>query len=167
MASKREAMDILVGKLHQDIVNSQSEVQMEMEKYGYWQKEFKRRGTIASKLVSDVEAERSRLKKVVDEMHGKAYMLQNWVMVNGQGFNIDLEGEELEKVFEFEDEKSEQVLKHSAEDLAIDDVIYYLDKALERGDVNLTDYLKNIRKLAREQFFHRVDVKRIMGSPLF
>ncbi|ANB15598.1 ubiquitin-binding ESCRT-I subunit protein STP22 [Sugiyamaella lignohabitans] len=41
------------------------------------------------------------------------------------------------------------------DDLAIEDTLYVLDKALDNGRVKLDTYLKHIRSLAREQFMKR------------
>ncbi|CAA6662768.1 unnamed protein product [Spirodela intermedia] len=59
-----------------------------------------------------------------------------------------------EEVFEVMDDKSKFVLKNEAESLAIDDVVWVLDEALMKRTVEFHDYIKQVRVLYREQFFH-------------
>jgi ESCRT-I complex subunit TSG101 len=49
-----------------------------------------------------------------------------------------------------------QMLECTATDLALEDAIYALDKAVQEGSVPFDGYLRSVRALAREQFFQRV-----------
>jgi len=59
------------------------------------------------------------------------------------------------------DIKSAQLLVLSAENAALSDALYFLDKALEQGELKLDDHLKNIRKLAQRQFMVRAHLLKI------
>jgi ESCRT-I complex subunit TSG101 len=48
-----------------------------------------------------------------------------------------------------------------AEDHAIEDLYYELDKMLEDGRIRLDDFIKHTRKAARDQFSARLLVRRI------
>jgi ESCRT-I complex subunit TSG101 len=48
------------------------------------------------------------------------------------------------------------MLECTATDLALEDAIYALDKAVQEGSVPFDGYLRSVRALAREQFFQRV-----------
>jgi len=50
---------------------------------------------------------------------------------------------------------SEQLLNLSAENAAISDCLYFLDKALSKGNIPLDVHLKKTRELAKRQFFVR------------
>jgi hypothetical protein len=54
-----------------------------------------------------------------------------------------------------------RLLNAAAEDHAIEDLYYELDKLLEDGQIKLEDFLKHIRKAARDQFSARLLAKRI------
>ena len=45
---------------------------------------------------------------------------------------------------------------------AIDDTMYYCDRALTNGTVSLEEMLKESRKLARKQFLAKAHVKKIV-----
>ncbi|KAK9460966.1 UEV domain-containing protein [Lipomyces oligophaga] len=57
-----------------------------------------------------------------------------------------------------------QVYELAADDLAINDTIYVLGKALDRERISLDIFLKHTRTLAREQFLKRALVKKIAAS---
>lgn len=54
-----------------------------------------------------------------------------------------------------------QLYELTADDLAIEDTIYVLGKALDRERVGLDVFLKHVRTLAREQFLKRALVRKI------
>lgn len=56
------------------------------------------------------------------------------------------------------DTYSAQMLALTAESVAIDDCIYFLDAALVRGRVTLDVYLKEVRRLSKRQFLAKVCV---------
>lgn len=64
------------------------------------------------------------------------------------------------------DELSAQLLRLQAEQHAIDDAMYYLERALISSSntaVDLTTFLRETRKLARQQFLAKMHVGRING----
>ncbi|KAJ4968429.1 hypothetical protein NE237_015130 [Protea cynaroides] len=137
LMSKREAIDRLVAALHYDMVALQSEVEEEIEGLSVLQAELFERNDIATNLLLGLEHESMSLKAVVREAAEEGDMLMNWLRAN------DLNSvHEVEEAFEAVDENSKQVLHHSAEDHAIDDVMYALDKALEKGVVTFREYIK-------------------------
>lgn len=56
------------------------------------------------------------------------------------------------------DTYSAQMLALTAESVAIDDCIYFLDAALVRGRITLDVYLKEVRRLSKRQFLAKVCV---------
>lgn len=54
------------------------------------------------------------------------------------------------------DTHSAQMLALSAENAAIDDCIYFLDRALVKGSIPLDVFLKEVRKLSKRQFMAKV-----------
>ncbi|XP_043713001.1 protein ELC-like [Telopea speciosissima] len=154
--SKMEAIDGLAGALHHDMVALQSEVEGEIEGLSALQAELLKRNDITTSMLLGLEYESMSLKTIVRETAEEADMLLNWLRAN----NLN-SVHEVEEAFEAADEKSKLLLHHSAKDLAIDDVIYALDKALEEGVVTYREYIRQVRVLATEQFFHRANVIKI------
>jgi hypothetical protein len=66
------------------------------------------------------------------------------------------EGElDIDTVFIGEDALAQQAIAAAAEDLAIDDTLDGLDRALGAGLIPPEAYLKHVRGLCRQQFMHR------------
>jgi len=57
-----------------------------------------------------------------------------------------------------------QLVEVIAEESAIEDMIFYLGKALTSEQIDLTYYLKHIRNLSREQFLKKVLIKKIRAQ---
>lgn len=60
-----------------------------------------------------------------------------------------------------QDVLGKQLLDNVAEDATIEDMIYYLDRALLKAVIDVDQYLKEIRRLSREQFYCRATIKKI------
>ena len=54
-----------------------------------------------------------------------------------------------------------QLLDLSAENAALDDALYFLDKAMYMGQMDCTTHLKSVRKLAKQQFRVRALLNKI------
>eukprot|EP01114_Cavostelium_apophysatum_P008047 TRINITY_DN2030_c0_g1_i2.p1 TRINITY_DN2030_c0_g1~~TRINITY_DN2030_c0_g1_i2.p1 ORF type:complete len:411 (+),score=87.84 TRINITY_DN2030_c0_g1_i2:124-1356(+) len=82
--------------------------------------------------------------------------ITRWLEANDQSADIDIDA-----VTEPKDPLSKQLLYLVAEDATIEDTLYYLEKNLMSGELNLDVFLKNIRSLTTEQFLKRATIKRI------
>ncbi|KAF9549522.1 hypothetical protein EC957_003472 [Mortierella hygrophila] len=54
-----------------------------------------------------------------------------------------------------------QLFELVAEEIAIEDTIYYLDQALSQDKVELNAYMKHVRNLSREQFMKKSLIKKV------
>ncbi|KAJ4727389.1 protein ELC-like [Melia azedarach] len=162
LASKREAVDRLSGMLHYDVAAFQAKTSEEIEELSVVQDEMKERAGVIRNIGSELEHERKRLKERATELAEKADVLMNWLKVNNDPKAIGvILGDEIEEAFEATDEKSKVMLYGLAADEAIEDAIYALDKALVQGVVSFDIYIRQVRILAREQFFCRVQHPQI------
>lgn len=73
---------------------------------------------------------------------------------------------DVDEAFEPLDGLSKQMLDSTASDLAIEDVVYSLDKAVQEGVVPFEQYLRSIRMLSRDQFFHRALTAKIRAAQM-
>ena len=67
----------------------------------------------------------------------------------------------IDEMTEPKDALNKQLLTMVAEDATIEDVIYYLDRGLMKGVIDLDTYLKEIRRASRDQFYKRATIKKI------
>ncbi|KAL0359273.1 UNVERIFIED_CONTAM: protein ELC-like [Sesamum angustifolium] len=68
---------------------------------------------------------------------------------------------DVDEAFEPCDVLSKQMMDCTASDLAVEDAIYALDKAAQEGAIPFDQYLRNVRLLSREQFFHRATASKV------
>jgi len=71
---------------------------------------------------------------------------------------------DVNKVVLSSDTWSEQCMEATAQDFALTDVMLELDKGLEDETLDLTAYLKQLRKLSREQFMKRALAKKVFDT---
>ena len=91
-------------------------------------------------------------------------VLEGWLRDNQGKKMAGLENPE--DAFECADVLSKQMLDCTAADLAIEDTLYALDKALQVGGVPFDQYLRSVRALSREQFFHRATAAKVRAAQL-
>jgi ESCRT-I complex subunit TSG101 len=103
--------------------------------------------------VARVQAERSALEASVLETASKAAELESWLAASeARAPHGDVDPEAAIMVA---DPLSQQALDAQAEDMAIEDALYTLDKALQASIIDPQAYLKQVRALCRQQFFVR------------
>ncbi|XP_007050445.2 PREDICTED: protein ELC-like [Theobroma cacao] len=156
LVSRKEALDRLVGMLYYDMVALQASTVEEIEELSLLQDNLKKRDRFTTSMILEMEQEWMKLKERSNNWAEEADRLVNWLKVNDRRPLMALAAGdvEIEDAFEI-DEKSRVKLDCSAADSAIDDVLYKLDKALELEAVSFDSYIKQVRSLAREQFFLR------------
>ncbi|XP_022759744.1 protein ELC-like [Durio zibethinus] len=154
LVSPKEALDRLVGMLYYDMVALQASTFGEIEELSLLQEELKRRDHFTTSLISEMEQERKKLKERANNWLEETDRMENWLRVNDRRpiLALDAGDVEIEDAFEIDD-KSRVRLDSSAADMAIEDVLHKLDMALEQDAVSIDSYIKQVRSLAREQFF--------------
>eukprot|EP00803_Ostreobium_quekettii_P002109 evm.model.scf_1113EXC.1 EVM.evm.TU.scf_1113EXC.1 scf_1113EXC:1500-6638(+) len=106
------------------------------------------------KGISAMQQERAAYEQCVKDMSLKTQELSLWLQkANGKA---DAGPIDPDTVIVPEDELCRQALESQAEDLAIEDCLYALDKALQNEVIGLDSYLKQVRQLCNKQFFARV-----------
>ncbi|CAH2058781.1 unnamed protein product [Thlaspi arvense] len=164
--SRTEAIDRLVTSLHYDALSIMARSEEEIENLWKLQSEVKRRSESVRTIISGLENERERLKERVAKLKDDTDVLEIWVETNYPKLMkaTSMDGIGIEEMFETEedededeDEEAKKLLVESlAADDAIEDVLGRLEEATERGDMEIGSYLKQVRVLAREQYFSRL-----------
>lgn len=155
-----EALDRLAGSLHYDVATLKAEAEEETEQLSKMQVEMVGRVEIANGMVSELELEELMLKERVKELAVEADVVMSWLRVHDREAWFAATGDEVENAFEIthgdgEVDDSKTVVDCLAADKAIEDLMYALDEAVERGVVSFQAYIRQVRVLAREQFYHR------------
>lgn len=162
--SKMEAMDRLVCSISYDAAAIAAENREEIEKLYAVEFELKRRAEAVKNVVSEIEIEKRRLKVRTLQLWEECDKVMNWLKVyseeNSGVYAID-------DVFEGVDEESKIKLECTAADMAAEDVMYKMDKAVEEGVLGFDVYLRQVRIFAREQFFHRYKIEKLYRGSSF
>lgn len=107
--------------------------------------------------LGELEAEHARVLATIPALDASSTALEEWLAVN-EGVEAD---HAVWEVLVPTDTWSKQLLEACAEDYAIEDTMYMLDRALIEQSLTLEEFLKEIRKLSRKQFFARALAKKV------
>lgn len=157
---KKNAIDELMLKLHSDIEGLGKARESDMEGLFNAQGVLRRREEELRKGVKEMLDEKEGLEQQLLMVLMNADVLEGWVRDNETKVkkigNVDVD-----EAFELCDRLSKQMLDCTASDLAMEDVIYSLDKAIQDGAIPFDQYLRNVRLLSREQFIHRATASKV------
>lgn len=159
---KRNAVNTLMERFKKDLFEVRMTRETEMDNLMTVQAQLKEREEILKKGVQDMEREKEGLEQQLQVILTNTDVLQNWLRMNGKP-NLEFD---IDDVFEPCDQLSKQMLECTSADLAVEDVLYSLDKAVQEGSIPVDVYLKHVRNLAREQFFHRAISAKIETAKL-
>uniref|UniRef100_A0A1J3JAC9 Protein ELC-like n=1 Tax=Noccaea caerulescens TaxID=107243 RepID=A0A1J3JAC9_NOCCA len=162
--SRTEAIDRLATSLHYDALAIMERSEEEIENLWKLQSEVRNRSESVRRIICELETEREKLKERVAKLKDDTDVLEIWVERNhprlvkatsgvvGIEEMFEKEGDEDED----EDEEAKKLaLESLAADEAIEEVLGTLEEAAEKGVLEMGSYLKQVRVLAREQFFCR------------
>ncbi|KAK1661933.1 hypothetical protein QYE76_050092 [Lolium multiflorum] len=150
---KRNAIAKLVDTAYADAAALRTTREAEVEALFAVQAELRGRGVQVSEGVRRITEEKEALERRLQDVMGATNVIETWVAENRKGTADDAGAE---GAIQPADTLSRQMLECTATDLALEDAIYALDKAVQEGSVPFDGYLRSVRALAREQFFQRV-----------
>jgi len=122
----------------------------------------KSKDTIASQL-NQLNAADSELTGAIAAVEAKTLEVRDWLAENGEA-NKEAEAASVDDVCRPVSKLHAQMLDLSAENAALTDALYFLDRAMYQGRMDCTTHLKSVRKLAKRQFFIRAHLIKIDGA---
>eukprot|EP00271_Cylindrocystis_brebissonii_P017516 TRINITY_DN458_c0_g1_i1.p1 TRINITY_DN458_c0_g1~~TRINITY_DN458_c0_g1_i1.p1 ORF type:complete len:591 (+),score=45.54 TRINITY_DN458_c0_g1_i1:122-1894(+) len=155
-AFKAKAIQDITERLKKDLTLRNKEVHVEVEQRLATQQNLNQRAEAIDRGLRELHGEKEGLEHQLQVMLTNADVLDRWLQANDKG---DLEVD-IDTAFEPADVLSKQLLEATAHDLAIEDVLYSLDKAMQEDEMDqrqmsVDAYLKSVRTLCKEQFVHR------------
>ncbi|PPS04719.1 hypothetical protein GOBAR_AA15944 [Gossypium barbadense] len=166
---KRNAMNKLVEMVHGDIIGMRKAREVEMEGMFSAQAVLRRREEEINKGLKEMQDEKEGLEQQLQVVLMNTDVLDSWIRDNeGKIKNLGKKNNNVavDEAIHCVDVLSKQVLDSTAADLAIEDVVYSLDKAVQDGVVPFDQYLRNVRFLSREQFFHRATASKVKEAQM-
>lgn len=127
------------------------------------QAELRRRAEELGRGVREMTEEKEALEQQLQLVLMNTDVLESWVRDN-EGKRRRDSVVDPDEVFEMADGFSRQMVECTAADLAVEDTIYSLDKAVQEGTIPFEMYLKSVRALSREQFFHRALAAKVRAA---
>ncbi|XP_043702327.1 protein ELC-like [Telopea speciosissima] len=162
---RRNSINKLMEKLHVDGEVLRKTREAEMEGLFNLQAVLRQRDENLSKELMKFQEEKEGLEQQLQMILMDTDVLESWLRENegrvNKAKNVEVEG-----IFEPCDALSKQMLECTASDLAIEDVIYSLDKVVQEGSIPIDQYLRSIRSLSREQFFHRATAAKVRAAQM-
>ncbi|KAK9813095.1 hypothetical protein WJX72_008931 [[Myrmecia] bisecta] len=150
---RQTAIAALTERLQTTLASLNSQAASEMDALLETQNELSRRRGQIEQGIASMQQEKVALESTVLEMHGKSVAMERWLAENEAK---NPEGEvDADAAIVPADILSRQALDAQAQDMAIEDGLYALDKALQNGSISAEVYLKQVRSLCRKQFFVR------------
>lgn len=154
-AFRSAAIESLVLRLRDRLVEEQQAQGSEMQELRDVQAKLRANEQQLERMVASAAAERDELERALTEMSVKRVEMESWLheyetKVPASSGDID-PNTAIVPV----DDLSSQALDAHAADLAIEETLYALDKALQRGLLQPEVYLKQVRRLCRKQYYAR------------
>ncbi|GLJ20421.1 hypothetical protein SUGI_0370940 [Cryptomeria japonica] len=159
---KTALMNKLVETFHKDMAELTKTMEMEMEGLLSIPGVLKQRGEQAEKGIGELQEEKEKLEQQVQSILACSDELETWLQEKeSKESNLSID-----HVCQPCDVLSNQMLESTSADLAIEDILYCLDKAVQDGAITVKDYLKNVRTMSREQFFNRAMSIKVSAAQL-
>lgn len=159
---RKNAINKLVENLNGDIREMRKGSEGQMEGLFGAQAVLRRREEELRHGVKEMQDEKEALEQQLQMVLMNTDVLEGWLRDNEgklEGGKVD--SLDLDEAFEPCDVLSKQMLDCTASDMALEDTIYALDKAVQEGAIPFDQYLRNVRLLSREQFFHRATASKV------
>ncbi|KAG0459186.1 hypothetical protein HPP92_022314 [Vanilla planifolia] len=147
---RRNAINKILEAVHADIAALRKSREVEIEGLFATQAELRRREQELTRGVREMLEEKEGLEQQLQLVLMNTDVLEGWLRQNDGKWRREVD---VDNVFDPVDVLSRQMLECTAADLALEDTIYSLDKAMQEGSIPSEMYLKNVRVLSREQFF--------------
>lgn len=148
---KRNVVAKLVDMAYADAAALRTAREAEVDALFAVQAELRHRGDLVADGVHRMGEEKEALERRLQDVMMATDVIESWVMENRRRGDAQATDDAIQPA----DVLSRQMVDCTAADLALEDTIYALDKAIQEGSVPFDGYLRSVRALARDQFFQR------------
>lgn len=107
--------------------------------------------------MNDLRDQKSALEKHQSTASAKCEALERW-SCEQEAAGARVEPDDL---IVANDVNSKQMVELVSESAAIEDALYYLDRALSQGAIDVETFLREVRKLARRQFLCKAHIRKV------
>lgn len=111
-----------------------------------------------AKELDDLESAKTKLTEAIATVDGKTIEINEWLQEAEENKEEEVD---VDEICQPVTKLHAQMLEHSAENAALTDALYFLDRAMYTGHIDCTTHLKSVRKLAKQQFLTRAHLIKI------
>lgn len=137
--------------------------EVEMDDLVMRQSELKRKQEEIAGGLRELEEEKNGLEMQLQLVLMNTDVTKSWLVKNKEKARSTSRFMNVDDVIVPSDSCSRQMVECVAADMAIEDTLYALGVAVREGCVPFDAYLKKVRVLSREQFFHRFAAAKIQA----
>ena len=165
-ATKREKLEFnLTNKLQQTLHTKQTNFNKEIQYELTIQKSLNESYITIQNDIKNMNKYKNNISESLTIINNKNHELEVWVdKQQQQEQNTNNANNDIESYIIPYDDISTQLIKLSAEIKVIDDLIYYIIKAKVASTIDLSSFLKEIRRLSSNQFLLRMHMLKINAS---
>jgi len=156
-ARKNELVALVSARLHRGLSHRTQQHRTLTTALQSEENMLKERQTVLQQRLDKAKEEQAHLVQTSAQLQQQSQQLEQWLNQH-ENTNVDID---VDSVVYARDTWSQQLLEAVAEDHAIEDTLYVLDRSLQNDRMDLETFLKETRKLARKQFFARAVSLRI------
>ncbi|OEL21172.1 hypothetical protein BAE44_0017809 [Dichanthelium oligosanthes] len=154
-------VDELASRLGRDAAAFRGGVDQDIHDMSSLQAGLRTRGDAMGRAVHDLEEERMRLERAVTASLAHRGKLLTWLHKASPARAPDAAAAVAPHAAAGD---AQRWLESKALELAVDDTIDALGHALENGELSFQEYIKRVKILAREQFFHCHEASTSMST---
>eukprot|EP01122_Echinamoeba_exundans_P004834 TRINITY_DN15058_c0_g1_i1.p1 TRINITY_DN15058_c0_g1~~TRINITY_DN15058_c0_g1_i1.p1 ORF type:complete len:515 (+),score=81.49 TRINITY_DN15058_c0_g1_i1:40-1584(+) len=158
VVAERNAKSNLTTRAQSQLREMQRHMTEEIEKYMLESSNYEDTAKLLEQTKQGVLKDRDQLNGTLGVLSKQSADLARWIEENERPSDNEPSVDELT---EPSDPLLKQLFSLRAEDAAIEDMQYWLDKALKNGRIDLQTFLKVTRNYASEQFLKRALMKKI------
>jgi ESCRT-I complex subunit TSG101 len=144
----------LIQKIQQKLVGLSKESSGNVDKLIDVQSKLGQRYEALMQALKKLKEDKEQFEKGIEVLKKKDEEITQWLEQNQGEVDVD-------KVITTSDEQSEQIFELIATDQTIEDMLYFLDKGLQKKVTSLDNYLEDIRELSTKQFMAKALLKKI------
>jgi len=158
----QQLRDQVNNKMRDHLTKELNEISDEIHTMMVKQRKIQRKKQEIDDALVNSEGEFQKLQQRKVELGEAKQRLETWLSENESSSRIDVD-----TAVSASDSHGKQLFEVTAEDYALSDVQYELEECLNDELINLPTFLKQIRKVSRQQFFARAlanELKKTMAS---
>ena len=149
--ARHRLLSALTRRAQELLRSHHSDASQDMDRSLAQQEQIRARRAALGAELQTMEAETRQLEEAREAMRGKRREVEQWLSANEAGAGAKT----VDELVWCRDTWSRQLMEAVSLDVALDDSMTALDRALSEGVVDVEKFVKLMRGLSRQQYFHK------------